>query len=132
MDAANASPSAGRRSRYEGIVVRHARSCGSRVGGRYSCRPSYQAQVWSGRERKTIRKTFRELGEARAWRHESQVAIRNGLLRSPSQTTLVMVAGRSVGTFSLGRDGIAVSRCHVAVSPSRWAFRRARFDRLIT
>jgi hypothetical protein len=29
-----------------------------------------------------------DLGEARLRRHESQVAIRKGLLRSPSQTTL--------------------------------------------
>jgi integrase len=77
-----------RRSRYEGIVVRHARLCGSRQGARCSCSPSYQAQVWSVRERKTIRKTFRDLTEARAWRHESQVAIRAGRLRSPSQITL--------------------------------------------
>jgi hypothetical protein len=40
------------------------------------------------RERKTIRKTFHDLGAARSWRQESQVAIRKGLLRSPSQTTL--------------------------------------------
>jgi integrase len=77
-----------RRSRYEGIVVRHSRSCGSRSGGRCSCRPSFQAQVWSAAERKTIRKTFRELGEARAWRQESQIALRKGLLRSPSRVTL--------------------------------------------
>jgi integrase len=91
MDAAH-SPANGRRSRYEGIVVSHARSCSSRAGSRCSCRPSYQAQVWSGRERKTIRKTFRDLAEARVWRHESQVAIRKGLLRSPSQTTLKQAA----------------------------------------
>jgi integrase len=69
-------------------VVRHSRGCRSRQGGRCSCRPSFQAQVWSAREQKTIRKSFRELGEARAWRQQSQVAVRNGLLRSPSQTTL--------------------------------------------
>jgi hypothetical protein len=78
-----------RRSRYEGIVVRHARSCSSRsAGGRCSCRPSFQAQVFLAREQKTIQKTFRDLAEARPWRHESQIALRNGLLRSPSQVTL--------------------------------------------
>jgi hypothetical protein len=77
-----------RRSRYEGIVVRHSRGCRSRQGGRCSCRPSFQAQVWSAREQKTIRRSFRELGEARAWRQQSLIAVRNGLLRSPSQTTL--------------------------------------------
>ncbi len=77
-----------RRSRYEGIVLRHTRGCRSRDGARCSCTPTFQAQVWSARERKTIRKTFRELGEARAWRHESQTALRKGLLRSSSPTTL--------------------------------------------
>ena len=33
--------------------------------------PAYQAQVWSPRERKTIRKTFPTLAEARAWRQET-------------------------------------------------------------
>src|SRR5262249_50668418 len=46
-----------RKSRYEGIVVRHARGCRSHGGGRCSCDPGFQAQVWSARERKTIRKT---------------------------------------------------------------------------
>jgi hypothetical protein len=44
--------------------------------------------VWSARERKPIRKTFRTLADARAWRQESQVALRKGLLRSPSQISL--------------------------------------------
>ena len=81
-----------RRSRYEGIVVRHARGCRSRDGARCSCAPSYQAQVWSAREHTTIRKTFRSLSDARAWRHESQIALRNGQLRSSSQTTLRQAA----------------------------------------
>jgi integrase len=48
--------------------------------------------VWSARERKTIRKTFCELSEARAWRHESQTALRKGLLQSPTRTTLSQAA----------------------------------------
>jgi integrase len=77
-----------RRSRFEGIVLRHSRSCASRAGVRCSCAPGFQAQVWSAREGKTIRRTFRTLGEARTWRHESQVALRKGQLRSPSRITL--------------------------------------------
>ncbi len=81
-----------RRSRYEGIVLRHGRGCRSRDGDRCSCDPSYQAQVWSAREKTTIRKTFRSLGDARTWRHESQIALRKGQLRSSSQTTLKQAA----------------------------------------
>jgi integrase len=62
------------------------------MGRRCSCEPSFQAQVWSARERKTIRKTFRVLSDARAWRHESQVALRRGLLRSGSPLTLRQAA----------------------------------------
>jgi hypothetical protein len=78
----------GRRSRYEGIVLRHARGCRSRERARCSCSSGFQAQVWSAGERETIRKTFRTLAEARAWRHESQVALRKGTLHSSSPTTL--------------------------------------------
>jgi len=77
-----------RQPRYQGIVARHARDCRSRRAGSCSCRPGYQAQVWSARDQKTIRKTFRTLAEARVWRQESQVALRKGTLRAPSPITL--------------------------------------------
>jgi integrase len=104
-----------RRSRYEGIVVRHARSCRSPEGERCSCRPSFQAQVWSVREQKTIRKTFRELSEARAWRQQSQIAVRNGLLRSPSQTTLNQAAAE---WLEAAEAGLVRTRSGEAYKPS--------------
>ena len=104
-----------RRLRYEGIVLRHARGCRSRQHGRCSCSPSFQAQVWSAAERKTIRKTFRELGEARAWRHQSQTALRNGLLRSTSQTTLNQAA---VEWLTAAEAGIVRTRSGEAYKPS--------------
>jgi hypothetical protein len=54
--------------RPEGIVPRHLRRCASQAGGRCNCQPSYQAQVWSARDHKPIRKTFRTLADARTWR----------------------------------------------------------------
>ena len=48
--------------------------CESREGGGCSCQPGFQAQVWSPRDGKTIRKTFRSLSDARAWRAEAQTA----------------------------------------------------------
>ena len=65
-----------RRRVFEGIAVRHKRRCSSAGGGVCSCSASYQAQVWSARDRKPIRRTFGSLAEARAWRQESQVAVR--------------------------------------------------------
>ena len=85
----------GRRRRrvFEGIAVRHQRRCGVGGGGRCSCLPSYQAQVWSRGDRKPIRRTFRSLAEARAWRQESQAAIRKQTMRAPSMVTVGEVGG---------------------------------------
>jgi integrase len=80
-------PTRGRR-RPEGIVVRHSRRCATRAGKPCDCRPGYQAQVFSPQDRKTIRKTFRTLGDARAWRSEAQYALRRGTLRAPARTIL--------------------------------------------
>src|SRR3954468_21045005 len=86
--ASNRSGAVRRARRAEGIVVRHSRGCGTRGGGRCSCTPAYQAQVWAARKHKTIRKTFPTLAGARAWRQESQIALRKGTLRAPSPTPL--------------------------------------------
>lgn len=77
------------RRRAEGIVIRHSRSCASEQGaGNCDCHPGYQAQVFSARDGKTIRKTFKNLTDARAWRAETHSALRAGTLRAPTKTTL--------------------------------------------
>jgi integrase len=76
------------KSRPEGIQLRHGRQCRTRTGAPCSCKPSYQAQVWSARDEKPIRKTFATLADARAWRSESQVALRKRTMRAPSETRL--------------------------------------------
>jgi integrase len=118
-----------RRSRYEGIVARHARPCTSRCGGRCSCDPAYQAQVWSARDGKTIRKTFPSLGEARAWRHESHVALRKGTLRAPSSTTLSEVAEQ---WLTAAEAGLLRTRSGDAYKPSAVrAYRQALRHRVL-
>jgi integrase len=77
---------------HAGIEIRHGKRCRSRSGGACSCRPTYQASVWSAVEQKRIRETCPTLAEARAWRSEAQTAIRRGTLRAPSQVTLLEVA----------------------------------------
>ncbi len=118
-----------RRSRYEGIVLRHARGCRSRRAGGCSCRPSYQAQVWSSREQKTIRKTFPTLAAARTWRHESQVDLRQGVLRSTSKVTL----GEAAATWlSAAEEGSARTRTGEAYKPSAIrAYRQALNHRVL-
>jgi hypothetical protein len=80
------------RRRAEGIVVRHSQRCQSRKAAGCDCRPGYQAQVFSARDQKTIRKTFRTLSDARAWRAEAHSALRVGTLRAPTRTTLAQAA----------------------------------------
>jgi integrase len=80
------------RPRPEGIVVRHSSSCASSEGESCDCCPGYQAQVFSARDQRTIRKTFRTLSDARAWRAETHGALRVGTLRAPSKTSLATAA----------------------------------------
>jgi hypothetical protein len=63
-----------------------------------ACRPAYQAQAYSPREGRTIRKTFASLSEARAWRQETQVALRRRTLRAPTRTTLSEAAAEWLAT----------------------------------
>lgn len=72
----------------EGIEVRHRKGCRSLSGGRCGCDPSYRVHVWSNRERARIRKTFRTLAEAKAWRSDALVAERVGSLRAPDPQTV--------------------------------------------
>jgi len=76
-----------------GIRARHGRSCRSRRGERCNCQPSYEAFVWSKRDNRKIRKTFRELAEARTWRADAESAVRKRTLRAPSKVTIAEAAG---------------------------------------
>jgi integrase len=48
--------------------------------------------VWSGRDRKPIRKTLPTLAAALAWRQESQVGLRRGTMRAPTPVTVRQAA----------------------------------------
>ena len=78
--------------RHEGITVRHARTCPAREGGRCSCAPSYQAQIWSTRAGGRITKTFPNLAAAKSWRHDAAVALRRGTLRAEQSATIQAAA----------------------------------------
>ncbi|MEA2201899.1 MAG: hypothetical protein QOI89_2495 [Solirubrobacteraceae bacterium] len=67
-----------------GIRQRHGRGCG-RTG---RCKCPYEAFVYSKRDGKKLRKTFRSQAEAVAWRNDASVAVRKKLLRAPTATTL--------------------------------------------
>src|SRR5260370_40292284 len=82
-----------RRPPAVGVVARHSSGCGLRQGGSAcSCSPSFQAQVWSPRDRRPVRKTFDDLGDAKAWRLEMQGAVRQGRAGAPATVTLADAA----------------------------------------
>src|SRR5437588_48639 len=92
------------RAVHPGIEVRHARRCRTREGGTCSCKPSYQAHVYSARENKRIRKTFPTLAAAKAWRADATVALRKGTMRAPTRVTVAeaaneWIAGAKEGTI---------------------------------
>lgn len=68
--------------------MRHSKLCPTRSGGSCKCKPTYQANVWSAREGKRIFKTFPTLAAAKAWRTDTQVALRKGTMRAGSSATL--------------------------------------------
>jgi integrase len=77
-----------KRSPHSGFITRHSRRCPSLAGSACSCRPSYQARIWSARDGKRITKTFPTLAAAKAWRVDAVVAIRKGTMRAPTNLTL--------------------------------------------
>ena len=99
----------------EGIALRHRKGCPSRNGKPCTCRPAYQAQVWSARDRKPIRKTFGTLAEARRWRQEAQVAIRRQRLRAPTRITLEEAAE---AWLSAAKQGVVRTRSGERYKPS--------------
>jgi hypothetical protein len=92
---------------HEGIDVRHSKRCRSRGGGGCDCAPTFQAHVWSNRERKRIRKTFPTLSGAKAWRREAQVALEAGSLRAPTAQTLREAAEAFLRAPTTDRSGTA-------------------------
>lgn len=76
----------------EGISERHQRSCASRDSRRCNCKLTYQAQVYSAREKKRISRTFKRLAEAKSWRHDAVAALNAGTMRAGGSTTLRRVA----------------------------------------
>ena len=101
--------------RPEGVTVRHRRGCAAREGGRCRCHPAYQAQVYSPRDRRTIRKSFKTLSGARAWRADTRAALQKGTMRAPTRTTL---AEASDDWLCAARAGIARTRSGDPYKPS--------------
>jgi len=74
--------------RHEGIEIRHDRNCATRRGARCSCSPSFRAKVYDGRTGRYLKKTFSSVSEAKAWRTEALVALRQGTITAALAPTL--------------------------------------------
>ncbi len=88
-----------------GITKRHSRGCATRKGGdSCNCAPSWEASVYSRRENRKIRKTFPTQAAAKAWRADSQTAVRRGTMKAPTSTKVseaaeTWLAGARDGTI---------------------------------
>jgi integrase len=88
----------------EGIRKRHSKGCAFREGRRCNCKAGYEAWVFSKRDGKKIRKTFRHRSEAKSWRGEAVAALSNGRFASASserrtlyEVLVAFVAGMKTG-----------------------------------
>jgi integrase len=71
-----------------GIRKMHSAGCAASDGGRCSCGAGWEASVYSKRDDKKIRKTFRSKAEAKTWRADAAAQIAKGGLRAPKPITV--------------------------------------------
>jgi integrase len=73
----------------EGLRPRHSEKCSLKGGGAAcSCRPKWEAWVWSTHDKKKIRKTHNTKQEAIKWRRRHLGLAESGQLRAPVRITL--------------------------------------------
>lgn len=112
-----------------GIRTRHARGCSAAADGRCSCSPSYEASVFSARDGKKLRKTFSTLAAAKDWRAEVASALRKGVMRAPSRTTLRAAAE---AWLNAAEEGTIRSRAGDPFKPSTLrSYRQALRSRVL-
>jgi integrase len=86
-----------------GIRQRHGRGCSGK--GRCTC--PWQAEVYSKKDGKKIRKAFPTRAAAGAWRDDSRSAVRQKLLRAPTGETLREAA---LGWQAAATEGVVRTR----------------------
>jgi hypothetical protein len=105
------------RSKHQGVRIRHARTCPAWQDAALGCRcqPAYEAWVFSVKDGRKLRKTFRNLSEAKGWRADAGSAVRKGMVRSPSRLTLRDAAA---GWLEGAEEGQIRTRSGDAYKPS--------------
>jgi integrase len=97
-----------------GVQVRHSRGCQHRTG-RCTCKPSFEAWVWSERDGRKISRRFRNVSEAKGWRADALAALRAGSLRASNGTTVRHAAD---AWLDGAREGLIRTRSGDAYKPS--------------
>jgi integrase len=72
-----------------GIRQRHGNGCRRPATG---CKCPWQAEVYSARDKKKIRKLFPTRAAAKGWRDDASGAVRRKIMRAPTSTTLKQAA----------------------------------------
>jgi integrase len=72
-----------------GIRQRHGNGCKRPASG---CKCPWQAEVYSARDGKKIRKLFPTKDAAKGWRHDASTAVRKKIMRAPTSITLKQAA----------------------------------------
>ena len=101
-----------------GITQRHSRKCRSRSGGSCNCEPSYEAWVYSPKDKRKIRETFTGDGAfdaAKGWRIDAVKDMKDGKRRAPGPET-VRAAGEAL--IEGMRDGSVRDRSGKRYKPS--------------
>jgi integrase len=71
-----------------GIRKMHSNGCPGADGGRCRCGAGWEASVYSKRDDKKVRKTFKSKSEAKNWRADAVAQLARGGLRVPKPTTI--------------------------------------------
>lgn len=74
------------------IKKRHTSSCPALREKRCMCRGGYRAEVYSPRDKKKLRKTFTQKGEAESWAADIKRGVDLGTVRAPTKRTLAEAA----------------------------------------
>ncbi len=91
-----------KRTRPEGVVIRHTRSCASRADGKCDCTPKYQSWAWDPMTRRKLRKTFPTVAAAKSWRAATSTAIKRHELRATRSPTLAVAADELIAGMRSG------------------------------
>lgn len=97
------------KTRYQGVYVRHQRSCPALEGKRCACRPGYMARVWDrARQRQVRSPTLHNIEAAKNWRTDTIAKLDRGEL---PDVRVDLRLGKAIDTFlEAAREGKVLTK----------------------